>query len=75
MLVIENPDFVEGITDELDSKDHWKGEMQFVRKDGTSFFIEANVDPLIDPYGKQLGYTATCKNINRPKKMARLKHY
>jgi len=67
-LVNENPYLVEAITEDLESKDQWKGEMQFARSDGTIFFIEANVDPLIDHQGKQIGYTATCKNITDRKK-------
>ena len=45
----------------------WKGELQNVRRDGTTYFVEATVSPIADMAGRFIGYV-TCERDVTPRK-------
>lgn len=62
-LIPESESFVSTLADQLDSDEHWRGEMKFRKKNNQVFYIRASIDPWYDPKGVQQGYTAICKDI------------
>lgn len=48
---------------------HWKGEVQYIRKDGSYFFTEVNSSVLRDSDGKDTGNVVIARDITERKKV------
>ncbi len=47
----------------------WKGEMRFVRKDGTAGVVDTVVVPLYDDFGRTLAALAVCRDVTDRKSL------
>lgn len=53
----------------IQSGDSWIGEIKNLRKDGTFYWVQAEVDPQFDSHHKIIGYTAIRHNITDTKEI------
>lgn len=47
----------------------WKGEIKNLRKDGTFYWVDAEIEPLFNEKGKSIGYTAVRHDITDKKEI------
>jgi PAS domain S-box-containing protein len=55
--------------DTIKSGEVWKGEIQNLKKDGSSYWVYARVEPNYDKNGKIISYTSIRNNITSKKKL------
>ncbi len=53
------------VRSKLRDEGYWEGEVQYIRKDGTYFFVEVNSKTLKDVDGKYMGQCSCCSRHHR----------
>ena len=56
----------------LKKGESWHGELKNLAKDGSTFYIEENIEPEFNEYGNITGYTAIQKDITDKKHVEEL---
>ncbi len=69
--IVRDPDFPKDIYEDLWStiKDNktWKGEIKNRAKDGSIYWVSAEISPIFDKFGEKTGYTAIRQDITDKK--------
>mgnify|MGYP002713012029 CR=1 FL=1 len=75
--IIRHPDmpssFFENMWNELDKNKKWYGEIKNKKKDGSSYWVTANIEPEYNRDGKHIGYYAVRHDITAQKEVEELK--
>jgi diguanylate cyclase (GGDEF)-like protein/PAS domain S-box-containing protein len=74
--IVRHPDMptslYEQMWDELQSDKAWSGEIKNMKKDGGSYWVRINIEPLIDSNGTKIGYAAVREDITDKKIIEKL---
>lgn len=73
--MLKHPDIPDDVFELLlgsETKRHWHGELKNLAKDGSSYYLYADIEPDYDENGTFLGYTAIKQNITDKKYIEKL---
>jgi len=62
-----NPNIHKTIWETITKDKTWRGEIQNLAKDGSSYWVDASISPIYDEFNNRIGYTAIRHNITDKK--------